>query len=90
MLDSLPSRPLERADIERLRADETVDGFIELESRKHIVQNGGLERAVALVENTVVSLTFEDGTWKRTVLARDADSRDHLAEALEQLGEYDD
>ncbi|HET7322913.1 MAG TPA: hypothetical protein VFJ06_01125 [Halococcus sp.] len=86
-LNSLPSRPLKRADIERFRTHETVDGFIELESRAH-VYNGGLKRAVALTERTVVNLVFEDGAWKQTVLARDADERDHLEEALGQLEQH--
>ena len=85
VLDSLPSQPLKRGDIERLRAHETVGGFIELQSREYALQNGGLERAVALVEETVVGLSFEDGAWQRTVLAHDADDRDHLQEALGQL-----
>ncbi|WP_049898413.1 hypothetical protein [Halococcus agarilyticus] len=85
LLDPLPSRPLKRADIERLRARTIVDGFIELASREHTVRNDGLERAVALADRTVIDLAFEDGAWKRTVLARDADSQRHLDEALEQL-----
>jgi hypothetical protein len=84
VLDSLPSRPLKRGDIEQLRTRETVDGFIALESRAHVA-NGGLRKAVALTERTVVDLEFEDGAWQQTVLARDADSQDHLNEALGQL-----
>lgn len=81
---SLPAHPLKREDIERLRTNETVDGFIELESRAHVA-NGGLKKAVALSDHTVVDLAFENGTWQQTVLARDADKQDHLKEALEQL-----
>lgn len=84
-LESLPDRPLGLSDVTQLRNDGTVDGFIELESRAHIVQNGGLERAVALVEGTVVGLVFENGAWTREVLARDADERRHLDEALDYL-----
>ena len=85
VLDSLPSHPLKRETVERLRAHDTVSGFIELQSREYALQNGGLERAVALVEETVVGLSFEDGVWQQTVLARDADDQDHLQEALGQL-----
>jgi hypothetical protein len=84
-LESLPSRPLKRGDIKQLRTRAAVDGFIELESRAHVA-TGGLRKAVALTEHTVVDLAFEDGTWRQTVLARDADKHDHVTEALEQLG----
>ena len=87
ILDSLPSQPLKRADIERLRAHETVNGFIELESSAH-VYNGGLRKAVALIEKTVINLVFEDEAWKQTVLARDADEQDQLKEALGQLEQH--
>lgn len=87
IFNSLPSRPLKRADIDRLRAHEAVDGFIELESRAH-VYNGGLRKAVALIERTVVTLSFEDGAWKQTVLARDADDRHHIEEALGRLEQH--
>ena len=83
-LNSLPSRPLKRADIDRLRTHETIGGFIELESRMHVA-NGGLRKAVALTDSTVVNLLFEEEAWQQTVLARDADSQDHLSEALGQL-----
>lgn len=86
MANSLPSQSLSREDIEQLRAREDVDGFIELASREHTIQNGGLESGVALVENTVIDLAFEDGKWEQTVLARDANDQEHLEEALEQLG----
>lgn len=85
MLDSLPSRPLKRDEIEQLRAHETVTHLIELASREHTIRNGGLERAVALAERTVLDLSFEDGAWKQTVLARDADAQRHIEEALKQL-----
>lgn len=84
VLDSLPSRPLKRGDIKQFRARETVDGFIELESRIHVA-NGGLRNAVALIGSTVVDLSFEDETWQQTVLARDADRHDHVTKALGQL-----
>lgn len=85
MLDSLPSHPLQRTDIERLRTHETVDGFIELESPEHAFRNGGLREAVALTDGTIVGLSFEDDAWMQTVLARDANKQDHLEEALRQL-----
>lgn len=83
-LNSLPSRPLKRADIERLRTHDTIDGFIELESRVHVA-NGGLRKAVALTDSTVVNLSFEDEAWQQMVLARDADNQAHVNEALAQL-----
>ncbi len=85
MLDSLPSRPLKRGEIERLRAHEAMTQLIELASREHTIRNGGLERAVALAERTVIDLSFEGGAWKQTVLARDADAQHHIEEALKQL-----
>ena len=88
VLNSLPSRPLKRENIEQLRAHDTVGGFIELQSHEYALQNGGLERAVALVEETVIGLSFEDGVWQQTVLARDADDQNHLEEALGQLGKH--
>jgi hypothetical protein len=88
IFDSLPTRPLKRVDIEQLRAHDTVDGFIELQSRAHVAHNGGLQKAVALTERTVVDLVFEDGAWEQTVLTRDADEQDHLEEALGQLGQH--
>ena len=97
VLDSLPSRPLKRGDIEQLRARDTIDGFIALnlrdgfialESRAHVAHNGGLRNAVALTDNTVVDLSFEDKAWQQTVLARDADNHDHITEALEQLNKH--
>jgi hypothetical protein len=87
VLDSLPSRPLKRGDIKHLRARDTVEGFIELESRVR-VSNSGLRKAVALTDSTVVDLEFEDEAWQRTVLARDADNQDHVHEALGQLNEH--
>jgi hypothetical protein len=84
ILNSLPSRPLKRVDIERLRTHDTIDGFIELESRAHVA-NGGLRKAVALTDSTVVNLSFEDEAWQQTVLARNADNHDHINEALAQL-----
>lgn len=84
-LDSLPSRPLKRSEVERLRTDET-DGFIELEP-KQVYLDGGLRKAVALTDRTVVDLSFEDGAWTRRVLADDADSQRHVQEALKQLTE---
>lgn len=87
VLDSLPSQPLQQTDVEQIRAAETVDGFIELHSRT-VYLNGGLQKVVALTDQTVVDLTFEDGKWNQTVLARDADNHDHLNEALRQLDEH--
>lgn len=87
VFDSLASRSLKRSDIEQLRARDTVEGFIELESRAH-VYNGGLRKVVALTERTVVNLAFEDGAWQRTVLTCDADNQDHFNEALGQLEEH--
>lgn len=84
--DSLPSHPLKRSDVRRLRAHESVAQFISLEPRS-VYLDGGLRRAVGLADETVVDLSFEDGAWKRTVLARDADRRDHLHETLGQLDE---
>lgn len=46
-----------------------------LESRATVTNNGGLKKAVALVEGTVVDLSFEDEAWKQTVLARDANKQ---------------
>jgi hypothetical protein len=88
VLDSLPTRPLKRPDIDQLRAHETMNGFIELESRTHVAHNGGLKKAVALVEEMVIALVFENGVWEQTVLARDADSQDQLKEALGQLEQH--
>ena len=84
-LNSLPARPLKRADIDRLRTHDNMDGFIELESRAHVAHNGGLRKAVVLTKRTVVDLEFKDGAWQQTVLARDADNQDQLSEALGQL-----
>lgn len=86
VLDSLPSRPLMQADVQRFRTDESINGFIELEASR-VYQNGGLHEAVALTERTVVSLSFENGTWNREILARDADKQRHVQEALRQLPE---
>ncbi|EMA37701.1 hypothetical protein [Halococcus hamelinensis] len=83
---SLPSHPLRRSEVERLRSDASVDGLIELEP-KVVYRNGGLRKAVALTDRTVIDLAFRDGTWTQQVLARDADSRHHLREALKQLNE---
>lgn len=87
MLETLPSRPLVPAEITRLRESESVTAFTELEPRAHVTRNGGLKRAVALVEGRVVALAFEDGSWQRTVLAREADQRRHLEEALAVVGD---
>lgn len=84
VFESLPSRPLKRGDINQLRARETVEGLIELESRVHVA-NGGLRKAVALTDSMVVNLSFEDEAWQQTILARDADKHDHINEALAQL-----
>ncbi|HET7325605.1 MAG TPA: hypothetical protein VFJ06_14855 [Halococcus sp.] len=83
-LDSLPCRPLAHSDVAQLRAHETVDEFIELEPER-VYLNSGLKRAVALVERTVVGLSFEEGVWNKRVLARDADDQRLLDEALKQL-----
>jgi hypothetical protein len=85
-LNSLPSYPLKRRDIVRLRAQESVDGFIELESRAQVLRNGGLGRAVVLIEGTVIALSFEEEDWKQTVLARDADGHQHITETLDYIG----
>lgn len=84
--DSLPSRPLRRTEVRRLRATDSVDGLIELGSGR-VYWNGGLHEAVALTGGRVIDLSFEEGTWKQTVLARDADQQRHVREALKQLPE---
>lgn len=84
--NSLPSRPLRRADVQRLRAHESVDGFIELGSTK-IRRNERLHEAVALTEGTVIDLSFKKGAWKQTILARNADKQRHLRETLKLLPE---
>lgn len=86
VFNSLPSRPLKRGDIERFRTHDTVEGFIELESRAHIA-NGGLRKAVALTQRTVVNLSFENEAWQQTILSRNANAQDHVTEALAQLNE---
>jgi hypothetical protein len=84
--DSLPSHPLKRSDVGRLRAHESVAQFISLEPQS-VYLDGGLRRAVGLADETVVDLSFEDGAWKQTVLARGADKQDHLHETLGQIDE---
>lgn len=85
VLETLPARPLAVADAERFRAHETVTQFTALGSPAYARRDGGVKRVVALIAGTIVDLTFEDGTWERTILAREADQRHHLEEALEQL-----
>ena len=85
MLDLLPSHPLSRAEIRHLRTHDSIDEFIELVSPAHVVLNGGLRRATALREGTVIALSFEDGEWMQTVLANDADKQTHVAETLKYL-----
>jgi hypothetical protein len=87
MLDSLPSRPLNRADVGQLRTRDSVNGFIKLPSNRDPMRNGGLEKATVLIDHTVVRLAFENEAWEQTVLAHDADDQDHLHETLDQLDE---
>ena len=89
MLDLLPSHQLSRAEIGQLRTRDSINGFIELVSPAHAVLNGGLHRATALRDGTVIALSFEDEEWTQTVLANDADNRTHIAETLRYLKNTD-
>lgn len=85
MLDLLPSHPLSRAEIRRLRTHDSIEEFIELVPPTHAVLNGGLDSATALQEGTVIALAFEDGEWTQTVLANGADKWGHITETLHYL-----
>ena len=88
VLSTLPARPLDDAEIERLRAREevetlTVVGTTTIHERRHD-RRAIVTYLVALVDGTVAALEYDD-EWSREILETDADRRDHLDYALDRL-----
>ena len=82
----LPSKPLNQAEIERIRSRDEIEAFIAIGAGslhcRSANQTGNVTRAVVLIKETVYALEFDDFEWLVERLQQNADRRDHLKAAL--------
>ena len=90
-VDALPSAPLTRADVAKIRAREDVTSFIVLGTTSIHARLSRRDTpataAVALVDGVVCALEYDGTRWSREVLRRDAGRQDHLEAALQWSAE---
>lgn len=87
-LDSaLPPAPLRETDAEVIRARDDVEGLIVLGATsihtRRSQRDEPATEAVALVEGTVLGLSYNGTGWSEEVLRRDADRHEHLEATLQ-------
>ena len=89
VVSTLPSKPLNRTERNRLRAHEEVEALIILGTtsidERHEERAENATSMVILTNETVYALKYEESKWSTEVLQRNADRRDHLEQALNQL-----
>ena len=86
---SIPSRPLERPDVDRIRARPDVESVISLGTApldgRSSREPDATKRLVLLTGRTVSALEYDGADWSGEVLETDADRGDQLRCALDLL-----
>lgn len=89
---SIPSRPLERPDVERIRARPDVESVITLGSAslddRPYHKSDPVEQLVVLAEATVFGFEYTDVGWSCEVVETGANRRDHLQCAIDWQNEH--
>lgn len=89
VISALPSKPLNSCEQKRLRARNEVEALIVVGTT--LIYNRRSERTenatnmVMLTGGVVYALEYNDFEWSIRILQWDADQRDHLERALDQL-----
>lgn len=89
VVSTLPSKPLNHTERNRVRAHEEVEALIIIGTtsidERHEEQAENATSMVILTSGTVYALKYEESEWSTEVLQRNADRQDHLEQALDQM-----
>ena len=89
IVSALPSRPLTADEINQIRVRDDVEALTTIGTtsihNRHNDRKRKIASMVVLTEGTAYALEYEDFEWSKEVLQRNADRRDQLQRALDQL-----
>ena len=70
---SIPDRPLTPTEVERLRASETVEEVVVLESLAETCEHGGAHQALVLANGRLFALCYGRAGWTHELIKENAD-----------------
>ena len=89
---TIPSRPLERSDIERIRDHPDVESAISLGTAslddRPYHESDPVEQLVVLAEGTVFGFEYTELGWSCEIVETGATRRDHLRCAIDWQNEH--